>query len=820
MIYKKYLSGILALGIWAGAIAADGKARANPPFLTAPRMTAPVLDGKINPGEWEQAKSTGKFVSSKAGDPITPETRVRIGYDDNNLYILYQCAEVPGTALRADRFNYHDADVWYNDSAEMIFRPDLDRKDYFQFLADSLNQRYDAYLTDHAGYNPVWKSVFGRGEDHWVLEIAIPLSAISATPPTTGTVWQADFFRSRNGGAHLSAWAPVPGGHDQIRNYGYLCFGSAKQAALRLTGFLDSVPEALRKLDSPELRKLLKRGTDLKRTIENGDEALAERNYQQWRTELRSLAAALDELSFAARYAASGSPAVIQAGDAYSVELPTRAGLSEIKDLNASFMIGEVRNFALNLTNISPQTLTLRLALRYGSDFDTLRLGIPGYRVAWHAVETVATLDGSPSADVVRPNPGGVYRIAPGETVQALLSVEAQKAIAPQHGFLTVQAIDGSTFAPRSYPVTFRTANRALADAPDQPLSFGWDGLSAEILRDAPEFTDAHFQMLRDYGFNMVMISSLHRLPRPRADADGNLIGKLDFTRLEELLKAVNGKFDAYYFNVDIWEKNDLRTDLFGLDFFSPAYEKAFKQWLTLVLAKFQDLGIDADKLVICPYDESVDKRAVMIARWIKEVNPRARILIDCSSDDLDQIRALDRYTDIWMPHVRTLNQEGFQDFYNYLEKSGKILMTYYYSSGNNEKLKSPYEDYALKFWTCYTRNLRGLGYWAAGQYYGDPWYRKSFTGNYDTALMYPVEYGVVPARRLLGWRRGIQDFQLLKLAERQLAENGGAAQVAELKKMAAEVAANPGNPALAEKVRDFCRNLWLNGDAASAPRR
>lgn len=806
---RRLSAALLALGVCCGAAAAPEKL----PLLVVPEIAAPAIDGAIAPGEWDKSVSTGDFVASGDGSAITPATRVQLGCDDRNLFILYRCAELAGSKLLQTRYQYHDADIWYNDSVELIFRPDPDREDYFQFLADTLDQHYDAYITDRAGYNPVWKSAWGRDGDGWILEIAIPFSAITRDPVAAGSVWQADFFRARNQGAQLSAWAPVYGGHNQIKNFGYLCFRSAKRAALNLTAFAEALPEDIRNLDSDELKTLLARVAELKREIAAGDEAFAAAHYQSWRVELKLLADNVGQLVFAARHAASGATAVIQFGDAYSEDRPARTGAPAAKELKAGFMADEARDFAFNVTSIAKVPMNLRFSLRYGVEDGVngggfLQLGLPGYHTLWRTVRGVATKDGSIAYDVLTDNPGGVCRIMPGETVQVLLTVKAENPPPLVKGHLVVQAIDGSRFEPVVLPVEFTAAPEKLADAPDQPLSFGWDNLPAELIREDPEFTESHFKTLRDHGFNMVMISGFYRLPRPKADADGNLSEAMDFTRLEELVKAVGTKFDAYYFNVDIWEKNDLRTDLIGLDFFSPAYEKAFKQWLARVFDKFNELGISAEKLVVCPYDESTDKRAAMIARWIKEVNPQARVLIDCSSDNLDEIKELDKYTDIWMPHVRTLSQEGFKGFYDYLDRSGKVVMTYYYSSGNNEKLKSPFRDYALNFWICYVRNLRGLGYWASGQYYGDPWYRKSFTGSYDTAMMYPTEHGVLPARRLLGWRRGIQDFQLLKLAEQKLKASGDQAGIKTLREHAAQVVANPGDAALADQVRDECRTI------------
>jgi hypothetical protein len=197
-----------------------------------------------------------------------------------------------------------------------------------------------------------------------------------------------------------------------------------------------------------------------------------------------------------------------------------------------------------------------------------------------------------------------------------------------------------------------------------------------------------------------------------------------------------------------------------------------------------------------------------MIAGWIKEVDPNLRTLTDTSSPDLAAVRRMDSLTDIWMPHFRTLTEEALRPFYRYILGTGKPVMTYYYSTGGNEKLKAPYGDYILKFWTCYDRGLRGLGYWAAGQYYGDPYCRKMNPDAYDTALLYPDENGVTLSRRMLAWKRGAQDFKLLKLAAAELKRRGSPEDLKTLHENVRLVLKYPRDPTKAETVRQYCRGV------------
>ncbi len=780
------------------------------PVLVVPKMAAPQLDGDVAAAEWQSALTIPALVNNADGKPAAQGTQIKIGYDGETLFVAMIATEANPDAILRDAFPHHDGQVWNNDGMDLIFRPDLDSTDYTQFIADTLNQRFDALSGDFAGFNPPWRSAARVDRNGWSIEAAIPLSAVTAQKVQSGTIWQADFFRQAERGRTIAAWVATRGGNVAINSYGYLVFESLREGLLRQAQFMDKAGE----LQSPELTKLSARMAELRRSIAAMTEPELANRFSAILVELRDARQALDKMLFAARFATSASPLVIQTADPYDGRAPGKGDNALLDRLKADFCAGETRDFAFNLSNISDRPMTVRCSLRYGKtpgitvkSPDHLRLGLPGFKIEWFTPTLAAAFDGTPASDVLTPNPGGSYRIAPGETIQAFLSVTAPDAAASCNGFLVIQATDKSPFQPLALPVEFSVGNTP-PDAACRPLAFGWDYLPGDIAGERPEFAEKHFRRLQEYNFNMAMISGLRLLPRPRADQSGNLVGELDFGKLRNHIALLGNKFDYYYLNVDIWEKQQQRRDLFGLDFNDPAYEKAFKNWFGQIAAELARLGIPNAKLVVCPYDESLDRRAETIARWIKETAPDTRILINCSSTDLEQVKSIDRYVSVWMPHLRTLNQEAYQDFYRYLNSTGKPVLVYYYSTGNNEKTKSPYGDYLLHFWRCYERGLGGVGFWAAGQYYGDPWYREGYPAVYDSTLLYPTETEVLPSRRLAAWRRGFADLALLRQTGAVLAARDDREGLAQLKQNAGLVADYPNDHTRAEAMRQYCRSI------------
>ena len=787
-----------------------GKETGTLPQVTVPFLKAPSIDGVFDELEWSGAVETPAFVSSMTGENYDPRTIARLGHDGEKLYILFITNEKAGYEPTKLSFTLHDGALWKNDAAEVIIKPDEADNDHFQFIADLLGQRFDAYNEDFAGYNPVWQSTSSEKDGRIVFEVAIPFSAMSKKKVASGTVWRADIFRYREKGASTSGWSPTMGPHDNLKRYGFLLFDSAKAAIELKCAFAEDARKQIPAGENDALDKLLARVQHIKGEIEHGGEAEAAAKYQPLAIELNEIQAKIGKMLFAVKHKKSGAPVVIQIADPYSVKLPNEAVTEPLTELKASFLADETRHFAFNISNLSNESRTFRFSLRYGQTpcldgrgFDFLRLGMPNYKVQWMRPIAVATKDGSLSSDVMA-ECDGVYVVAPSETVQAFLSVEAQNPKPLAKGHLVIQAIDDKPFEAMALPVEFSASKTSLANAPDSFLSFGFDFLLDDIIRERPDFAKSHFKMLREYGFNNVMITALRHCPRPKADKQGNLIGDMDFTVLDNLLAVQGNQFDGYYFDVGIMDKGKQRKDLFGLDVDDPAFEKAFKTWMAAIIARFNATGITSDRLLVCPYDENMDSIAIKFSKWIKEISPKTRIVIDAASEKLDMVKAIDPYVDVWMPHLRTINQEGYKPFFAYVASQNKPVMTYYYTSGQNEKLKSPHADYAINFWLCFDRGLRGMAYWAAGQYYGDPWGRKLYPGSYDTALMYPTENGVAPSRRLMGWKRGVQDYQLLKLTEAKLTGD----ELRRFRENIRLVIAYPNEPQRAEILRDFCRDL------------
>ena len=798
------------------ALTAPAGAETALPVAIVPTVAeAPEIDGKSDEALWSKALTLPIAVNSGDGKAAERPAQLKILTDRKNLYLVMR-AEDPGAADRKQtQFPMHDGKVWINDALDCILTPDMaGNGDYTQFIADLDGQHFDCLNSDSHGFNPPWRSAAQRDAAGWTLEVTIPLDAVSDAKVTDGTVWRSGFFRCAERGLKNSGWTATMGSHNSVKRHGYLIFGTPGDVLDKQSAFAAKITDE----SSPEMRGLAKRVEAVRNGAGRSDAARLPEALAQ----LAELRKEFETLTFAERFADSKMPLVVQNVFPY-VGTVAPAGAAKTDGFHGDFFPGEVRDFACNLTNVSAKTVTVRAGF-YGVPADQFRhhpksrdflmTGIPGFPAQWFAPASVAAFDGSCSYDVLTPNPAGVWKIAPRETVQIFVRVRADGKAKSGEGSFVLEGVDGGEMFLAVLPVRFQLRGTKGLSAATRPFAFGWDYFPVEFEKKRPDYVKKHYAMLREYGFRTAMLSGLRHWPRPRADKRGNLVGALDFTLLRDHIALVGTEYDYWYLDVAIWEKKLLREDIFGLDFADPAYEKAFKTWFRACVSEMHRLGIGSDRLLVCPLDESCDLRSETIARWIKECSPETKIIADTSSSDMERVKSFDRYVDVWMPNVRTLRQKALQEFLTYLERKPAKRFLYYYCAGANEKLKHPYKDYTLHFHHAFARGFGGIGYWAGGQYYGTPWYRRAYPARSDTALLYPAEDGPVPSRRLAAWHRGVQDLWLLRETAHCYRDDKDVLR--KLREAAQNAADYPNDPARAEELRQYCRKLLETAEQAA----
>ncbi len=790
---------------WKVTVQGRAEEEAAKPLLVS-RMSAPSLDGSVDEAEWVQAARVPQFRESNAGGPASAGTHCHVGYDTENLYLAFVCAEPAMDKVAATDFGKHDASLWNNECVEIFLDTAGDRVSFVHLIADILNQRFDALGADTYGYNPGWQSAVGRAANSWSVEIALPFSSLGVASPREGQAWTGNLCRERKAEPELSAWQPTFGAFAAPGRFGLIVFGSAKEHLLSRVGVLQAGeqgewPEGI----AAEVEAWRGRTGALRERLQSASEDQAEATFGE-------LAATVDALELQLRQLRLKSGRLAGKSFVISDALPYEPFSGDISECvseaspRAVSMLGEEWvDLAWNLGNLTDRPITLRCMALKGpaADGGYLDFGLPGLATRWSLATPVAAGDGRPVYDAIAPIPAGTVTIPPGCSSQVWLSLGAPEQPLQSTGHVCFEPIDGTAGEPVRLPVSVDVRGPSLT-ASSEVHCFTWN-IALPPVSDDPQWLATHLQDLAEHGIDVCTIHGLRHTPRVKANADGSLSEPLDFTRVDRLLSAASGRFPLYYLTIDIFEKGSVRRDLFGLRWGTPEYEKAFKTWLRLLLDHLWAQGLTHDSLLVNPYDESVGEDCQTLAAWIKAVDPEVRVIIDCSTTDLQTARKMDALTDVWVPHFKYHLAKDHEPFFQLLREGGKPHWVYFYSEGGNDKAQDPTGHYLSKFWWAYQEGITGVCYWAQ-QYYGDPWYRAAFSKTYDTSLVYPIQGGLVPSRRWEAWRRGWQDYNILAMAKRSLQEAGDEAGLAELDRLVRDVVKVPGDPQKREAAREWAR--------------
>ena len=228
-----------------------------PPKPTAMCVFAddpPQLDGILNEHFWQlalplplkpgkpasradEAATTGVQTASyeqpsrEPNAAATPPaaSQVQLAYDREYLYVAAICEKPPGAPYpAADVPRPRDAAVDADDHIALRLDVDRDYASYYELLIDSRGWSADRCWGDSA-WNPEWFIAAGELNANgamWIVEIAIPWSELTTTPPKRGYAWAFSLARTLPSAANQPAqsWLGPASDRPAPENFGVLQF--------------------------------------------------------------------------------------------------------------------------------------------------------------------------------------------------------------------------------------------------------------------------------------------------------------------------------------------------------------------------------------------------------------------------------------------------------------------------------------------------------------------------------------------------------------------------------------------------------------------
>jgi len=205
-----------------------------PKEMRAVRATGPIsVNGRLDEADWQTAPVTSGFFQAQPeqGKPVTNDTRIRVLFDDRNVYIGAFCPDSTGLkGLRVPDLR-RDFDYFANDLVGVTFDPFRDQRNAQAFQTNPFGAQRDLLCLDDAlfdrDWDGYWKVRTTRTDSGWVAEMQLPWVTLRyPKPDSTDQTWGVNFVRISRRLNEQTYWSPVPRAYTVYRmNYAGLLTG-------------------------------------------------------------------------------------------------------------------------------------------------------------------------------------------------------------------------------------------------------------------------------------------------------------------------------------------------------------------------------------------------------------------------------------------------------------------------------------------------------------------------------------------------------------------------------------------------------------------
>jgi hypothetical protein len=213
-----------------------GSAPPAPVRLPMPRMIVPrtnhppVIDGIMQPGEWDRAAACTGFVKAFDGNLVPVQSTAWVTFDSRYLYVAFRNYRAEQlTFLSAHARRGDDERIAYDPSNEVWISPPGSPPVTYQTLINVYPAVLDVKMIPSLGYSSKswsgkWEVASHQSADAWTIEARAPIDAFGAGAIRDGAVWRALFATDVLGDSgKFRAWAPG-GAFADIPRHGFVEF--------------------------------------------------------------------------------------------------------------------------------------------------------------------------------------------------------------------------------------------------------------------------------------------------------------------------------------------------------------------------------------------------------------------------------------------------------------------------------------------------------------------------------------------------------------------------------------------------------------------
>lgn len=241
-LFTATLTALTTLVLSSTVLAGGGGPQLPLPKMTIPKIAKPpVIDGTMNPGEWDRAVAATGFVRAFRNNLSDVQTVVWLTYDETYLYVAlknYRGPQSKYQLLSIKGRKPDDGRIVFDMSNEIWFTPPSHPQETYQTLFNAYPGFFDVKMVPSLGnesrsWTAGWKVASSETKEYWIIEARARINAYTPKPITDGAKWRGLFCTDVIGGAGFTAWAPG-GAFADIPRHGHLEFQS-KAPAVQFT---------------------------------------------------------------------------------------------------------------------------------------------------------------------------------------------------------------------------------------------------------------------------------------------------------------------------------------------------------------------------------------------------------------------------------------------------------------------------------------------------------------------------------------------------------------------------------------------------------
>jgi photosystem II stability/assembly factor-like uncharacterized protein len=183
--------------------------------------TKPHLDGRFDDEIWKNAQPLR--LHGQIPESPSSATTVTLARDSEFLYLAIQCQKANGAEYpAAQETRSRDPDLTQRDRVDIYLDLDRDYKTYYHLSVDHRGWVGDSFW-GISRWDPKWYVASTDSNGGWTAEAAIPLTELTARPPTRRDVWAIGVQRTiPNVG--FQSWSRPAAVQPRPEGFGYLSF--------------------------------------------------------------------------------------------------------------------------------------------------------------------------------------------------------------------------------------------------------------------------------------------------------------------------------------------------------------------------------------------------------------------------------------------------------------------------------------------------------------------------------------------------------------------------------------------------------------------